>query len=116
MSRIVEFDQLIREKRYPGINTFSADQEVCSRTIARDVDYLRERLGAPLAYCPHHRGYYYTRPWELSAIVRGSAFEQDKVVWIYQEISKLNPEERDLLLQTLFEDRASKQIEWQKAA
>jgi predicted DNA-binding transcriptional regulator YafY len=105
MFRIVEFDQCVREARYPNINTFSADQEVCSRTLARDIEYLKERLGAPLAYCPKRRGYYYTRPWELPAIIRGSAFEEDKVAWIYREITKLNPAQRDLLFQTLAEDR-----------
>ncbi len=45
---------------YPNANRLSIDLGVHRRTIMRDLDYMRDSLGAPLEYCPRRRGYYYT--------------------------------------------------------
>jgi proteasome accessory factor B len=65
MARVVEFDKLVNSKGYPNVHRFSVDYEVSGRTIARDIEYLRDTLGAPLEYDLARNGYYYS---ELRAI------------------------------------------------
>lgn len=47
--RLHKIDQLIRQKRYPNVPALSRCLEVSTRTIERDLEFLRDRLGAPLS-------------------------------------------------------------------
>ncbi|BCV24326.1 YafY family protein [Gelria sp. Kuro-4] len=58
--RLHKIDQLIRQKRYPNVPALSRCLEVSTRTIERDLEFLRDRLGAPLKYDFKRRGYFYT--------------------------------------------------------
>jgi predicted DNA-binding transcriptional regulator YafY len=67
--RLIELDRLIRAGKYPNCRSFGEKWEVSQKTIQRDFEYLRDSLGAPLAYDYDQRGYYYTHlNWFLPAI------------------------------------------------
>ena len=59
-NRLLLIDKAIRAGKYPNANTLAALAEVNSRTIQRDIEYMRDMYGAPLEYDPTRRGYYYT--------------------------------------------------------
>jgi len=59
-ARLVFIDRKIREGRYPNSATLAREYEVSSRSIARDLAYMKDMLGAPLEYDPARRGYYYS--------------------------------------------------------
>ena len=59
-ARLLFIDEKIRGGRYPNASTLSRDYEVSSRTITRDIEYMRDSLGAPIEYSTEHKGYYYT--------------------------------------------------------
>jgi predicted DNA-binding transcriptional regulator YafY len=61
-SRILAIDSLIRSGSYPNAASMAKKMEVSTRTILRDIDYLRLFYEAPLEYDALHRGYYYTEP------------------------------------------------------
>ena len=98
MARIVEFDRLVRGRYFPSRAGFSADMEVCERTVARDIDYLRDTLRAPLAYDANRRGYYYTTSWQLPCVVQASAGVEDRVEVAVNALSSLTEEERERVL------------------
>lgn len=95
MARLQLIDARIRSGRFPNARTLAQELEVSVRTVQRDLELLRDQLGAPLAYDPRRRGYYYTRtdfvlpappvsPMEVAALqtaahllrlVAGSPFE-----------------------------------------
>jgi len=52
----------IRDGRTPNASTLARTLEVTPRTIQRDLDYLRDQLGAPIDYDPKRRGYFTTDP------------------------------------------------------
>lgn len=62
MERILYIDQHIRDERYPGRSQIAEYFEVAEKTISRDIEFLRDRLGAPLMYNRHRKGYYYSDP------------------------------------------------------
>jgi len=69
-ARLMELDRLIRAGNYPNCLTFSTDWEVSQKTIQRDIDYLRDQLGAPIAYDRVHKGFRYDDPtWVLPSVV-----------------------------------------------
>ena len=59
-SRLLFIDRKIGEGRYPNCGTLAEEWEVSSKTIMRDLDYMRYQLEAPLEYSAKNRGYYYT--------------------------------------------------------
>lgn len=57
---------MVEARRYPNARTLAEHFEVHVRTIHRDLECMRDLMGAPLAYHPGRRGYYYTAPYNLS--------------------------------------------------
>jgi predicted DNA-binding transcriptional regulator YafY len=62
LQRIAALDRAIRAGEYPNARTISRELEVGHRTVQRDVEFLRDRLGAPLVFDRRHNGYYYAEP------------------------------------------------------
>ncbi len=55
----------IRQGGYPNCATFQKTFEVNRRTIMRDIEFLRDRLLAPLEYDRGRRGYFLTADFNL---------------------------------------------------
>jgi predicted DNA-binding transcriptional regulator YafY len=60
MPRIYFIDQKIASGRYPNTPSLAREYEISTSTISRDIEYMRERLGAPIEYDALRRGYYYS--------------------------------------------------------
>lgn len=60
--RMIFIDQKLRENRYPNCSTVAREFEVNYKTIRRDIEYMRDQLGAPIDFDPRKNGYYYTEP------------------------------------------------------
>ena len=79
MQRVAYIDRRLRYKRdYPsavdlarGFGEESGD-DVTSRTIKRDIEWMRDEA-APIAYDPSHRGYYYAHEDFLLPAIRLAA-------------------------------------------
>jgi len=52
----------LREGRFPNCRRLGRELEVAPKTIQRDIDFMRDQLGLPLAYDAERYGYYYTEP------------------------------------------------------
>lgn len=67
--RLKALDAKIRAKEYPTRRSFAAEWEVSIKTVQRDVDFMRDRLDAPIEYSSTFNGYYYTDPsWFLGSL------------------------------------------------
>jgi predicted DNA-binding transcriptional regulator YafY len=58
--RICQIDRLLREKQYPNCRQLAERFEVHQRTVERDIEVMRDQLGAPIAYDRNRNGYHYT--------------------------------------------------------
>lgn len=52
----------LKAKRFPNCQKIAAELEVSAKTIQRDIDFMRYRLGLPIEYHPREFGFYYTEP------------------------------------------------------
>lgn len=59
IERILHIDRLLREDAYPSRKDIADTFEVSVKTVERDLEYMRDRLGAPLEYDRDRRGFYY---------------------------------------------------------
>jgi predicted DNA-binding transcriptional regulator YafY len=55
MQRIHEW---IKASGFPNAVTMARDLEVTDRTVKRDIEYMRDRHGAPIEYEEEKHGYY----------------------------------------------------------
>src|SRR5258707_333995 len=60
LERMLRIHQLIRAGRYPNASTLAAELEVSTKSIHRDLEFMRDRLQLPLEFDRAHFGYYYT--------------------------------------------------------
>jgi len=58
MRRIHEW---IGRGKYPNAETMALELEVSARTVKRDIEFMRDRYGLPIAYDEKRYGYYYTK-------------------------------------------------------
>lgn len=74
--RIIRLDQLLRNRDRTTAQYLADELEVSERTVRSDIEFLRERLHAPIQKTKK-RGYYYEDPtWRLSTypLTQGELF------------------------------------------
>jgi predicted DNA-binding transcriptional regulator YafY len=62
---MLRIHQLIQAGSFPNAKFIAAELEVTTKTIHRDLEFMRDRLNLPLAYDFTHKGFHYTA--EVSA-------------------------------------------------
>jgi predicted DNA-binding transcriptional regulator YafY len=62
LERMSRLHDLIQSQTYPNCTSLSLELEVSRKTIQRDLDFMRDRLGLPIAYDGKRFGFYYTEP------------------------------------------------------
>ena len=69
--------QQLRNNHYPNCSRVAEYFEVSTKSIQRDVDYMRDLLHAPIEYDQKKKGYYYEKPgWDFlpsTLLERGEA-------------------------------------------
>ncbi len=64
-NRIQWFHKRIVDMHYPNAGHIAERFSISHRQAQRDLDFLRNTLGAPLAYHAGRRGFYYTEAFSL---------------------------------------------------
>jgi predicted DNA-binding transcriptional regulator YafY len=63
LARLYFIDQQIASGKYPNSGFLAKKWEGISvSTISRDIEFMKDRLNAPIEYDALHRGYYYSEP------------------------------------------------------
>ncbi len=101
----------ISSGKHPNATTLARDMEVTTKTIQRDLEFMRDRMGLPVEYVPIKNGYMYTEKvdafptlqiteGELFAMLvaekalqqyRGTPFEK-RLVGAFRKLSESLPE------------------------
>ena len=63
--RMMRIHQAIQSGKMPNAAKLAAEMEVSTKSIHRDLDFMRDRMGLPLEYDKVRHGFYYTE--EVSA-------------------------------------------------
>jgi proteasome accessory factor B len=62
LERMMRIHERIRAGGFPNCRKLAAELEVSAKTIQRDIDFMRDRLGLPIDYDQLRFGFYYTEP------------------------------------------------------
>jgi predicted DNA-binding transcriptional regulator YafY len=60
MERYYWFDSRVRANLFPNARSIAEEFEISPRTARRNIEFMRDRLMAPLEYNPCRKGYRYT--------------------------------------------------------
>jgi len=60
--RMMRIHKRLVDGQYPNCSSLAKVIEVSTKTIQRDIEYMRDQLGLPLAYDGPRHGYFYTEP------------------------------------------------------
>jgi predicted DNA-binding transcriptional regulator YafY len=60
LPRIYFIDRQIASGKYPNTSELAREYETSVSSISRDIEFMRDSLGAPIGYDAVARGYYYT--------------------------------------------------------
>ena len=117
LQRMLQIHAAIQAGKLPNAQTLSVELEVSSRSILRDIDFMRDRLDLPIEYDARNFGYVYTKPvtafpalkiseGELFALVvaekalqqyRGTSFEKP-LLSAFKKVSESLPDSISLNL------------------
>ena len=59
---MLQVHRQIQAGRFPNCRKLAAELEVSAKTIQRDIDFMRDRLGLPIEYDQLHFGFIYREP------------------------------------------------------
>lgn len=57
---MLRIHQSLQTNKFPNATTLARDLEVSTKSIQRDLDFMRDRLNLPIEYHPQRFGYHYT--------------------------------------------------------
>ena len=60
LERMLRIHQALRAGNFPNATTLRREIEVAAKTVHRDLEFMRDRLGLPIEYDAGRLGYYYT--------------------------------------------------------
>ena len=71
--RIQWIHKRLSENSYPNCNHLAERFSISHRQAQRDIDYLRDQLGAPICYDSSRKGFYYSGPYTLPFLFASSS-------------------------------------------
>ncbi|MGN6555663.1 MAG: helix-turn-helix transcriptional regulator [Verrucomicrobiota bacterium] len=60
LERMLRIHQALQSGKYPNATQLARELEVSTKSIHRDIEFMRDRLDLPVQYDGSHFGYYYT--------------------------------------------------------
>jgi predicted DNA-binding transcriptional regulator YafY len=98
--RIQWLHKRISENSYPRTEHLTKKFSISKRQAQRDIEYMKVKLQAPIAFSHQHKGYFYTEPYVLPFIreIENDADIQDVLTGIHS-FEKSKAERSELQLQ-----------------
>ena len=63
LERMLRIHQAINSGKLPNATTLAAELEVSTKSIQRDIEFMRDRLELPIEYEVARHGYRYDPSW-----------------------------------------------------
>ena len=60
LERMLRIHQALQAGGHPNASRLAREAEVSTKTIHRDIEFMRDRLNLPIEFAPGHNGYFYT--------------------------------------------------------
>ena len=61
LARMQRVHEWLMENRYPNCRKIAEEFEVSTKTVQRDINFMRDQMGLPIDYAKERFGFHYTR-------------------------------------------------------
>src|SRR3954471_2101432 len=75
LERMMRLHAALKARNFPNCQKIASELEVSAKTIQRDIDFMRYRLGLPIEYHPQEFGFFYSEPVTASPNIEVSEGE-----------------------------------------
>jgi proteasome accessory factor B len=62
LNRMLRIHQEVQAQKFPNSGTLGRELEISTKTVHRDVEFMRDQLNLPIEWDGAKNGYFYTRP------------------------------------------------------
>ena len=59
LERMLRIHQALQSGKFPNASSLATEIEVASKTIHRDIEFMRDRMSLPIQFSAAHNGYFY---------------------------------------------------------
>src|SRR5271154_3130339 len=59
LERMLRIHQALQAGKFPNATTLARELEVSTKSIHRDIEFMRDRLDLPIEFAPSNNGYFY---------------------------------------------------------
>src|SRR5438874_5095176 len=102
LERMMRLHAALKARQFPNCRKIAAEIEVSPKTIQRDIDFMRYRLGLPIDYHPREFGFYYTEPVTGFPSIEVSEGEITALLVAQKALAQYKGTPFERLLQTAF--------------
>src|SRR5260370_31918902 len=71
LARMMQLHAQLQARKFPNCRKLAHELEVSAKTIPRDIDFMRDRLGLPIEYDQLPFGFVYPEPAANSPNIQG---------------------------------------------
>ena len=64
LARMLQIHERLKGDRFPNCSQLALDLEVATKTVQRDIDFMRDRMDLPIEFDFRRNGFHYTSPVE----------------------------------------------------
>lgn len=64
LERMMRIHKALSSGKHPNTTALANEMEVSTKTIQRDIDFMRDRMGLPIEYVKQKYGFHYTEAVE----------------------------------------------------
>lgn len=108
--RQIYIDQQIRKGTCPSAADLAARFECSERTIKRDIEFLRDRLNAPIQWNRSRNGYFYSEPtWGIRSLIL-SERELSALLAAPQALKQCGAEDEGMVLRNFIDRGLFRQV------
>ena len=61
-ARMLQIHEKLKEGRFPNCTKLASELEVATKTVIRDINFMRDRMDLPIEFDFHKNGFHYTGP------------------------------------------------------
>lgn len=83
LARILQIHERLKQDKFPNCSQLALDLEVATKTVQRDIDFMRDRLDLPIEFDSRRNGFRYTEPVENFPTVQVT--EQELIALVVAE-------------------------------
>ena len=64
LARMLRIHERLKQEQFPNCTQLALDLEVATKTVMRDIDFMRDRMDLPIEFDFRRNGFHYTAPVE----------------------------------------------------